>query len=336
MILIQNGTQLKNSNIMSVKLAIMESPMITKPQLSKELGLSLVTVNKIVDELTDCKEILDMGQMESTGGRKAKQYMLNKSYKSMLAVVVSDDVVRFAIMNLLGEICYENTFPYDSNWMRRLNEYTNIEDLPPIACIGITVPGTVHEGIVKNVPFIPELEGMHLEKVLSDELGLPVIVENDINAAALGVHHGHENGTNNMVLVYLNKGIGMGTIVRSRIYRSARSFAGELAYMHIGGDFQEKNVEQYILQCIDRGETKSILDALSKILANVSCVLDPDMVVIDSPILEQGHLSIIEDGLAAIIGRDFLPRLRLSLFDEKIYFQGLYYLYMEKENLYRK
>jgi len=321
---------------MSVKLAIVESPMITKPQLSKELGLSLVTVNKIVDELADSKEILDMGQMESTGGRKAKQYTLNKNHKAVLAVVVNGDAVRFAIMNLLGEICYENIFAYDGNWIKMLGGYTNIEDLPPVACVGIAVPGTVHSGIVKNAPFMPELEEVHLEKVLSDELGLPVIVENDINVAALGVHRGHASDTDNMALVYLNKGLGMGTIVNKRIYRSARNFAGELAYMHIGGDFQEKIVEQYIMQCIDKGAIKNVLDVLSKILANVSCVLDPDMIVIDSPILKQGHLSIIEDGLAVIIGRDFLPRLRLSSFDERIYFQGLYHLYMEKENLYRE
>ena len=336
MFFIQNGAWSKNSNILSVKLAIVENAMITKPQLSKELGLSLVTVNKIVDGLVVCGEILDMGQTESTGGRKARQYMLNKNHKSILAVLVHNDAVRFAIVNLLGEICYENTFPYDSDWMARLKEYTNIEDLPPVVCVGVTVPGTVHCGIVKNAPLVHELEGVHLEKVLSEELRLPVIIENDINVATLGVHHGHASDTNNMVLIYLNKGIGMGTIIRNQIYQSARNFAGELAYIHIESDFQEKNVEQYILRCIDRGEIMSVLDVLSKILANVSCVLDPDMIVIDSPLLKQEHLSVIEDGLAAIIGRDFLPRLELSFFDEKIYFQGLYYLYMEKEYLYRK
>jgi len=335
-IFIQQGAQLKSTNALSVKLAIVENPMITKPQLAKKLGLSLVTVNKIVDELAAVGEILDMGQTESTGGRKARQYMLNKDHKAMLAVLVRNDVVRFAIVNLLGETCYENTFPYDSDWVTRLNEYTNIEDLPPVACVGVAVPGTVHRGIVKNVPLFPELEGVHLENVLSDELKLPVIIENDINVAAIGVHHGHASDTSNMALIYLSKGIGMGTIVRNQIYQSARNFAGELAYMYLGGDFKEENIEQYILQCVDRDEMNSVLDTLSKILANVSCVLDPDVVVIDSSILKREHLSVIEDGLATIIGRDFLPRLELSSFDEQIYFQGLYYLYMEKENLYRK
>ncbi|MCL2387751.1 MAG: hypothetical protein FWC89_09430, partial [Defluviitaleaceae bacterium] len=64
----------KSATVLSVKAAIAESPMITKPQLSKKLNLSLVTINKIVDELVSSGEILDMGQTDSTGGRKARLY----------------------------------------------------------------------------------------------------------------------------------------------------------------------------------------------------------------------------------------------------------------------
>ena len=359
MIAVQNNTQLKSINTLLIKSAIAESAMITKPQLAKKLDLSLVTVNKLVDELVARKEILDMGQTESTGGRKAKLYTLNKDYNSMLAVLIRNDMAYLSIVNLIGETCYKTSFPYCDDWIYRLKDYIFIEDLPPVACVGVAIPGTVLNGIIKNVPSIPKLEGVPLEEVLKKELKLPVLIENDINIAALGTHraliahqketctkenqmteppmtenHINENDASNMVLIYVNKGVGMGIILKNQIYQSIRNFAGELAYMYLGDDY--KNIEQYIINCLKSGEIMNALDALSKIIANVCCVLDPDMVVIDSPILKQEHISVIESGISAITGQDFLPRLELLSSNEEVYHQGLYFLYMERENLYRR
>ena len=340
MIAVQNVTHinhLKCANVLLVKSSIAESPLITKPQLSKKLNLSLVTVNKIVDELVISGEILDMGQTDSTGGRKAKLYKLNKDHKSILTVLIRNDIVCLAIINLIGEVCYETTFPYNSDWICKLTEYINIEDLPPVAYVGVAVPGTVHAGVIKNAPSMPGLEELHLEEILKRELKLPVFIENDINIAALGIHRMGGNDTNNMVLIYVNKGVGMGIIIQGQIYQSVRNFAGELAYMHLGDDlyFWEKNIEQYILHCIKEGEIARALDILSKIIANVCCVLDPEIVVIDSPILKQEYISIIETGIIKIIGKDYLPNLELSSFTEEVYYKGLYFLwYMEKENLH--
>jgi len=300
------------------------------------LGLSLVTVNKIVDELAANGEILDMGQTESTGGRKAKQYMLNKNHKSILTALVRSGAVSCAIVNLIGEICYENSFAHDENWIDRLAEFIHIEDLPPVACVGVAVPGTVHDDIIRNIPTVPELEGIKLAEALMEKLGLPIIIENDINIAAMGACYRFAGDVSNMVFLYLDKGIGMGTVLRNEIYQSKRNFAGEIAYMYLGDCYDGKNIEQYILNCIDKGDISSILDILSKVLANVSCVLDPDVVVVDSPILKQEHLDIIDNKLSAIIGRDFLPALELSSYNQDIYYQGLYRLYMEKEKSFRE
>ncbi|MCL2388234.1 MAG: ROK family protein, partial [Defluviitaleaceae bacterium] len=298
-----------------------------------KLNLSLVTINKIVDELVSSGEILDMGQTDSTGGRKARLYTLNKNHKSMLTVLLRNDIVSLAILNLIGEICYEITFPYNSDWINKLTEYINIEDLPPVACIGVAVPGTVHGGIIKNIPAMPSLEELHLEEILTRELKLPVLIENDINTAALGIHRTDGNDTNNMILIYVDIAIGMGIIINRQIYQSIRNFAGELAYMRLG---DEKNIEQYVMQCINNGEITKALAVLSKIIANVCCVIDPDMIVIDSPVLKQECLNILQKGIIDIIGQDFLPKMELSYFTEEVYYQGLYFLYMEKENFYKK
>jgi glucokinase len=106
-----------------------------------------------------------------------------------------------------------------------------------IAAVSIAVPGTVNvaEGIVAKAPNLPCLDGFRLRDALQSKLNLPVILENDANAAALGeMWRGAGKGYGTIICVTLGTGVGGGIILDGKLWRGADGSAGEIG--HIGVD----------------------------------------------------------------------------------------------------
>jgi glucokinase len=109
--------------------------------------------------------------------------------------------------------------------------------------IGVGVPGLVRldSGVIAQAPNLPGWENFPLKERLEASLELPVIVENDANAAALGeVWLGAGKDVDSLILLTLGTGIGGGIISRDRIVRGADGMAGELGHMTV--DPHSKNV----------------------------------------------------------------------------------------------
>ncbi|HZI45651.1 MAG TPA: ROK family protein [Ilumatobacter sp.] len=82
----------------------------------------------------------------------------------------------------------------------------------------------------------PEWHGFDVRAALEDELGLPVVYNNDGNAAALYAHHCHFGpvaGERSSVAAIVGTGLGGGVIESGRIIKGAAGMAGELGHVHI-------------------------------------------------------------------------------------------------------
>lgn len=105
--------------------------------------------------------------------------------------------------------------------------------------VGIGSPGviSVETGTViaaVNLGF----ENVPLTKYLSEKLGVPVILENDANAAAFGEYKaGAAKNTTNFVALTIGTGIGSGVVLDGKIYRGNNGIAGELGHsvIKLGG-----------------------------------------------------------------------------------------------------
>ncbi|HEU4759680.1 MAG TPA: ROK family protein, partial [Dehalococcoidia bacterium] len=110
---------------------------------------------------------------------------------------------------------------------------TQVRDLRGL---GIASPGPVDvkRGIVPNAP---QLHGWHdvpLVDIMRERLGLPVWLENDASAAALGEHaFGGGRGTLHMLYLTVSTGIGGGIIIEGKLYRGTSGSAGELGHVVI-------------------------------------------------------------------------------------------------------
>ncbi len=96
------------------------------------------------------------------------------------------------------------------------------------------VPATIEQstGILRQLPNLPALEGASIRDVLSRDLGLDVILENDANAAAYGENWlGASRGVDDSICLTLGTGVGGGLILNGRPFRGKDGTAGEIGHL---------------------------------------------------------------------------------------------------------
>ncbi|HEX5531139.1 MAG TPA: ROK family protein [Methylomirabilota bacterium] len=106
--------------------------------------------------------------------------------------------------------------------------------------VGLGIPGTVdvERGVVGvDVHYAPELVGMPLAARLGPRVGVPVFVDNDVNALALAEWTwGAGRGARSLVMLALGTGVGGGIVLDGRLHRGAAGFGGELGHVPIDFD----------------------------------------------------------------------------------------------------
>ena len=106
--------------------------------------------------------------------------------------------------------------------------------------VGLGVPGIVdaeHGRVGVDVHYAPELARVPLAALLGDRLGVPVYVDNDVNALALAEWTwGAGRGARSLVMLALGTGVGGGIILDGRLHRGQGGFGGELGHVPIDFD----------------------------------------------------------------------------------------------------
>ena len=101
---------------------------------------------------------------------------------------------------------------------------------------GAAVPAIVNsnEGVIFRSPNLAELNGLRFAEVFSKELSIPVVLENDANAAAVGERwKGASQGVRNSIHVTLGTGVGGGLIVEGELVRGIDGTAGEIGHIAV-------------------------------------------------------------------------------------------------------
>jgi glucokinase len=104
---------------------------------------------------------------------------------------------------------------------------------PDVRAIGFGIPSLVEweTGVSRWSNHLP-LAGVRFRDLMSERLGLPVVVDNDANMALLAEHRsGAARGARHAVLVALGTGIGSGLLLDGRIYRGATGVGAELGHV---------------------------------------------------------------------------------------------------------
>ncbi len=106
------------------------------------------------------------------------------------------------------------------------------------SAVAIGVPAPVSaDGTIGPLINLPGLNDAPIGALLGEELAVPVVVENDVNLAALGEQRrGRSSAPEELVFISVGTGVGMGIVIGGRILRGAHGGAGELGALPLGPD----------------------------------------------------------------------------------------------------
>jgi predicted NBD/HSP70 family sugar kinase len=246
----RNGPSLVRAINQQVVLeAVLAEGNVTRARLARHTGLSKPTVSTLVRTLEACGLMRSEGLQEGSIGRPATVYTVNRLAGHTLAVDLGGSKVRAAVTDLFGDVLAEDTVPTLHDDGQRIvdavgelyealaTEAGATPGAAAAACVG--VPGVVRpaDGRIESAFNVPELDTFPFRDVLGDRLGMPVVVENDANLAAVGERwRGSGRGCDHFVAISIGTGIGMGIVLHGELYRGGMGGAGEVGFLPVAGD----------------------------------------------------------------------------------------------------
>jgi glucokinase len=108
-----------------------------------------------------------------------------------------------------------------------------------ISALGMGIPGVIdfRRGVISTSPNLPGWENIPIRKMLSRRVGMPLYLENDANAAALGEKWmGAAKDVQDFCFITLGTGVGGGLVLDGKIWHGADGMAGEVGHMTIDPD----------------------------------------------------------------------------------------------------
>jgi glucokinase len=109
---------------------------------------------------------------------------------------------------------------------------TDQKDLRAV-CLG--VPGTVNPetGIIGNAPNL-KIKNYNIKRSIQKHIEVPVLIENDVNLAGLGIKRfEYEDKLKNALVVFVGTGIGGALIFNGKMYRGSSFYAGEIGHIKV-------------------------------------------------------------------------------------------------------
>jgi predicted NBD/HSP70 family sugar kinase len=223
---------------------------ITRPEIAIATELSKPTVSAAVSRLEQGGLIRATGRRTGQRGRSPIAYMVSKQVGFVVGGDIGGSNLRVAAADLFGEPICDLKQPTTKAGgralgMQLLEMVTEVIDTAgavhgrPLA-LAISTPGIIDQstGRVTSLAYNVAPEGgFDPIEVIRDRLDIPVLVENNVNLAAVGEKwFGLARGVSTMVFILLGVGIGMGIVIDDEVVRGAHGAAGEIGYLPLSVD----------------------------------------------------------------------------------------------------
>ena len=215
---------------------------MSRADLSRETGLTRVTISDLVAELIADGFVAEKGVREASGpGKPAILVDLDRDGHRIVGIDLSgSDSFIGAVLTLDGDIVArrEVALPAADDVVATVVELARelvADSHAPVLGIGVGTPGVVDDrGVILTAPNFG-WAGFDLEGALQNALGLPVLVANDANAAVLAEYTFGGAG-DDVLLVKVGRGVGSGLLAGGQPMRGSRYAAGEIGHVTVGTD----------------------------------------------------------------------------------------------------
>ena len=214
----------------------------SRADLARMLGVSPALVTQLSKDLLADGLIQELDHSPSQGGRPARMLGVTADTARAIGVKVVADHVAFVEVGIDGGVIRSATVPFDA--LSSLAT-TNLVDLArtfiagggdrPVLGIGVGVPGTVDEqgiGVIDSTQL-----GWHqvpLGAALRRSLGLPVVVDNNVNALSMAERlFGQGRSCADFLVVTIGTGVGAGIVSGGSVLRGRSGGAGDIGHIPV-------------------------------------------------------------------------------------------------------
>jgi predicted NBD/HSP70 family sugar kinase len=238
---------LKDLNQRTVLETIRSSAPVSRAEISRMVGISKPTVSLAILSLLDAGLVREAAEGPDGPSYGAVFFEPVPEAALVLGFDLGARFLRGAICDLRGEIRArqdvevvgsdaDNVLDVIASLRARLVQAAGLAD-ELIDSVVVGVPGVVdaESGQIDLATSVPGLEGGTFRSALSDRLGLPVALENDVNLAALGEHwQGVARGVDDFVFLSVGTGMGAGLVLHGELHRGHHGAAGEVDFALVG------------------------------------------------------------------------------------------------------
>jgi predicted NBD/HSP70 family sugar kinase len=343
---------------------------ITRPEISERTGISKPTVSAAVARLVRAHLVHAAGERTGRRGRSPVAFVVDAAAGFVVGADIEGSVLRIAATDIYGETLHEEALRTAGDGAREIERRLtdSVRDLArrlgptygALLAVGVSTPGVVDPATrrVTSLAYHVSASGaFEALATLERRLGVPVLVENDVNLAAIGEKwRGLARGVPTFVFVSVGAGVGMGVVIGDELYRGSRGAAGEIAYLPLAADpFDERHrrlggledeagaagiVAAYarvagspaesageVLRRAEAGEAaaRAVVEETGRhiglAIASACAVLDPELVVLGGPV---GGAGVMLGPVRAAAGRLVaLPaRIETSVLGERASLEG--------------
>ena len=221
-----------------------QQSVVTRPMVASACGLSRPTVFAAMERLVELGMVHDTGQLSGRPGRSASLFEVSSSAGVLAAVDIGGSNIRAAITDVRGRILEERQEATSSGGGPRIVEQATVIVNSALSSVGhraehpttvaVSVPGVVDPdgGTVHYAINIDQFSPYDFREALGATLRAPVVLENNVNLAAMGERwQGVARDLATFAVVAVGAGIGAGIVHDGSLLRGSHGSAGEVAFL---------------------------------------------------------------------------------------------------------
>ncbi|HEX8889226.1 MAG TPA: ROK family protein [Pyrinomonadaceae bacterium] len=223
---------------------VRERGPISRAEIARETVLQRSTVSTIVDELVSDSLVEEIGEGESTGGRRPTLLRLRASGAAAIGIDITPTRTTVATSDLSGRVLEKEEFATNPDFEKTIKRAIECvleikkRHKEGLEGVGVILPGLVdpHQGKALYIPYF-NWRDLEIEHRVSAATGLTVTIDNDANAGALAelwFGRPEVSSARDFIMVFVSEGVGTGIIFDGQIYRGTCGAAGEFGHMIIG------------------------------------------------------------------------------------------------------
>ncbi|MEV6303906.1 ROK family transcriptional regulator [Actinoplanes sp. NPDC051861] len=276
---------------------------ISRVELAAQSGLTAQAITKIVNRLLADGLVTEAGRVGSTGGKPRTLLRLDPGARYAVGVHLDRDDTTVVLTDLTARKVIRRHVPHGmtsgpSGTLDRIGGevravLADIADATRLVGVGIACPGPLDHttGVLHRVTGLPAWDGFALGAAAADRLGVPVTVDKDTNAAAIGETLSSPDTPATFAYLYHGQGIGAGLVLGGRVYRGRRTNAGEFGHQVIdlnGPPCRCGNrgcLEALCRAALDAGDPARAAQLVGVAAANLVHLLDVDHIVLGGPVV---------------------------------------------------